>query len=253
MRLIRQIERQGAFLFRWRSYLPLTLLPATLVALNETAYFEAKSGVDLHDWWVYICMLISLAGLAVRWVTIGFVPSGTSGRNTRYQRADRLNTTGIYSVVRHPLYLGNFIVILGLALSLAVWWFVLLVSLAYWLYIERIITAEEAFLASSFGKEYNEWADHTPTFMPSFSRWRCAQEPICLRMILRREYNGVLAVALAYFVMEAFLDVLIEGEPFFSWLQEDRVWTLFLVGSFIVFLCLRTAKKHTDLLRVSRQ
>ena len=32
----------------------------------------------------------------------------TSGRNTHDQVADSLNTSGIYSIVRHPLYVGNF-------------------------------------------------------------------------------------------------------------------------------------------------
>ncbi|MGB8874133.1 MAG: hypothetical protein WCC75_12145, partial [Desulfobaccales bacterium] len=45
----------------------------------------------------------------------GLPPRGTSGRNTQGQVAETLNTTGIYSLVRNPLYLGNFLIWLGLS------------------------------------------------------------------------------------------------------------------------------------------
>ncbi|MGC9453013.1 MAG: methyltransferase family protein, partial [Oceanipulchritudo sp.] len=50
---------------------------------------------------------------------------GTSGRNTKQQVAYSLNTTGFYSVVRNPLYLGNFFMYLGIALFTHHWWLVL--------------------------------------------------------------------------------------------------------------------------------
>lgn len=48
--------------------------------------------------------------------TIGQVPKGTSGRNTSQQVADTLSTDGVYSVVRHPLYLGNFLMCMGVSM-----------------------------------------------------------------------------------------------------------------------------------------
>ena len=60
---------------------------------------------------------------------MGFAPRGTSGRNTLGQVAEVLNTSGMYSVVRNPLYLGNFVIWLGLALFIKVWWCILIVVL----------------------------------------------------------------------------------------------------------------------------
>ncbi|MBX6368265.1 MAG: lipid A phosphate methyltransferase [Rhodospirillales bacterium] len=250
MRLIERLEREGAFLFRWRSFLPLVVVPAAVPALYEAARFEAVWGPTAHHAWVYACMALSFVGLGIRWMTVGFVPAGTSGRRTRSQQAEVLNTTGMYSIVRNPLYLGNFLAILGLALSTEDWRFVLLVCSAYWLYIERVIAAEERFLAGKFGARYEEWARDTPAFIPSFSRWRSPAEAFSLRTVLRREYNGVLAVAASYFVLEAITDLVIEGEAFSGWLDEDRVWVWLFVASTIVFASLRTLKKHTHLLHV---
>lgn len=250
MRIIKQLEREGGFLFRWRSFLPLAIIPVALPALYQAAEFEALWGSGVEDFWIYACMLLSFGGLGIRWVTVGFVPPGTSGRNTRSQRAAVLNTTGMYSIVRNPLYLGNFVVIFGLALSTKAWWFVLLVSLAYWLYIERIVAAEEQFLAEKFGDTYEEWVRVTPIFIPSLSCWHRPTEAFSLRTVLRREYNGVLAVAASYLAMEAVVDLIMEGEAFSSWLDEDRFWVWLFLGSSLVFLVLRTLKKHTRCLRV---
>ena len=74
----------------------------------------------------------------------------TSGRNTSEgQVADTINQTGMYSMVRHPLYVGNFIMWLGIALFTASIWFVLLFIAVYWLYYERIMYAEEQFMRRS--------------------------------------------------------------------------------------------------------
>lgn len=253
MRLIERLERDGAFLFRWRSFLPLVIVPAAVPALYEAAQFEALWGQTPDHVWVYACMLLSVVGLAIRWGTVGFVPPGTSGRNTRSQRADVLNTAGMYSIIRNPLYLGNFVAILGLAVSTKAWWFVLLVCLAYWLYIERIIAAGERFQAEKFGATYDEWARKTPAFIPNFSCWCRPTKAFSLRTVLRREYNGILAVAVSYLGLEVVADLVIEGEALSSWLAEDHVWVWFFLTSSVVFLGLRTLKKHTRLLRVVTQ
>jgi len=103
--------------------------------------------------------LISLCGLAIRVYTVGHTPANTSGRNTAGQLAESLNTTGIYSLVRHPLYLGNFFMWLGVALLIANFWFVIAFVFAYWIYYERIMFAEEQFLRTKFGPTYVEWAN----------------------------------------------------------------------------------------------
>lgn len=52
----------------------------------------------------------------------------------------------MYSIVRNPLYLGNFLMVLRVVLVLRVWWLSLLYLLVFTIYYERIIFAEEMFL-----------------------------------------------------------------------------------------------------------
>src|SRR5438132_991783 len=114
MPLKEELQQQGDWLFRWRSYVPLALVPVLLAAI-VTEEPPVRSPAD--RWWMLFCLGVSLVGLGIRVLTVGFVPRGTSGRNTRRQMARQLNSTGMYSVVRHPLYLGNMVIWLGIAMT----------------------------------------------------------------------------------------------------------------------------------------
>lgn len=251
MMLKERFRRDGAFLFRWRSYLPLLLLAFVVPALYGRAHAEAAVGAHFAHEWIYFCIAISYAGLLIRCLTVGFVPAGTSGRGTRSQRADVLNTTGVYSIVRNPLYLGNFLAMLGLVMSLMMWWLVALFILAYWLYLERIIWTEEEFLSARFGARYSEWCARTPAFIPNFALWRPADLPFSIRTVLRREYHGALAIAAAYFSLEAIIDLGIERESWNVWIAEDEVWVYLFLICCLVYLSLMFLKKRTQLLSVS--
>ncbi|MCD8519758.1 MAG: isoprenylcysteine carboxylmethyltransferase family protein [Alphaproteobacteria bacterium] len=251
MNIIEKLAHQGNFLFRWRSFLPLFFIIPGFFAISESVLIEEKYGDFLEEIWVYFSFIVSLCGLAIRWVSVGYVPAGTSGRNTKMQRANYLNTTGLYSVVKNPLYLGNFIAMLGVVMSLKVWWLVALGSLTYWIYIERVIVAEEKFLTTKFGQRYIEWAARTPIFIPDFRLWRAPVMPFSFKTVLRREYNGLMAVCSAFFLMEVMVDVFVEREPVIYWLREDWPWAIMMMTGSTLFFGLRFLKKNTRMLHVA--
>ena len=55
-----------------------------------------------------ISIVLCFVGFLVRFYTIATSAKDTSGRNTKQQVANSLNTKGIYSIIRHPLYFGNY-------------------------------------------------------------------------------------------------------------------------------------------------
>jgi protein-S-isoprenylcysteine O-methyltransferase Ste14 len=243
MALREEFENTGNWLFRWRSYLPLIVIAIFLLALREYEYPGHSEKLD-HIWEV-VCLLVSFLGLGIRIVTIGHTPRGTSGRNTKKQVAETLNTTGLYSVVRNPLYLGNFFMWLGIALFAHLWWLTLIYILVFWLYYERIIFAEEAYLRDKFGNEYLEWANKTPAFIPKLSQYRKANLPFSLRNVLRREYNGFFAVIVILFVLETVGEIFVKGR-----LEFDLGWIFLLGIGFVVWMVLRSLKKYTKVLNV---
>ncbi|MCB9838659.1 MAG: hypothetical protein H6813_04910 [Phycisphaeraceae bacterium] len=243
MPLIEEMERSGAWMFRWRSYLPLVMLALCLVALVEMRAHREDNSLTIA--WEALSFLVSGAGLGVRVLTIGHTPRRTSGRNTRHQVAEKINTTGMYSVVRNPLYLGNFIVGLGAAMFTRIWWVALIYALLFFLYYERIILAEESFLRSRFGERYTRWASRTPAFIPRLSGYVRPELPFCLKTVLRREYNGMFVVVLVFALLEFFDSLVLRPTP-----QISAVWASLLGGGFLLWASLRFLKKRTALLRV---
>jgi protein-S-isoprenylcysteine O-methyltransferase Ste14 len=243
MSLRYQLERSGSWLFRYRSYLPLVILPIFLVCLASSSYLGHSNA--LNEFWQKGCMVISFFGLALRVIVVGHAPHGTSGRNTRDQVADTLNTTGMYSVVRHPLYLANYIIVIGFAMEFHIWWLVLLTSCIYALYYERIMLAEEAFLRRRFGAVFEQWAAVTPAFFPKFHGWKPSPVPFCWRTVLQREYNAFFLIIVVFFLLDLIGDSIIDRR-----LKFDPIWFGLLVGGFVIFAILRTLKKRTHLLAV---
>ena len=221
MPLIEEFESSGDWMFRWRSYLPLATIVFFLGGLDYFSYPYGSHFLD--ELWEILCLVISLLGLAVRVLTIGFTASHTSGRNTAGQVAAELNTTGMYSAIRNPLYLGNFLMVLGVMLFLRVWWIPVIYVLLFVLYYERIIFAEERFLRHTFGTRYLDWASQTPAFFPRFDRWQSPDLPFRWKKALRREYHGLLALAATMFLLEVAGDLYI-GERF----EIDILWAIFL-------------------------
>lgn len=196
--------------------MPLTLLPFIALALPQSSRMEAALGTTGSTLIQWIAFAVAMCGLILRCITVSFAPDGTSSRDTRGLRAPSLNNTGVYSVVRHPLYLGAGLMWIGVAMSMRVWWLVVIVGFAYWLYIERVMLAEEAFLNETFGDQFRQWASRTPAFIPRVSQWQPQAMPFQAKRLLS-EHNGLLAVALLITGFRFLSDRLFGGQTGAGW------------------------------------
>jgi len=237
-----EMPRHGAFLFRWRSYLPLVLVPLVFWELiGADNIFWASN--NFRETWSVVCLCIVLAGISIRCITTGYAPKGTSGRNTREQVAEQLNTTGIYSTCRNPLYLGNLIILSGIILMVGSWEFFLIVLLAFILYYERIIFAEEEFLENKFGETYRNWASKTPFLIPSFSYWRKPDIKFNWKRVIKKELYGITAAVSSMFFINVAGDYFARGH-----LKIDLFWWVLFVVTIILFFFIRILKKSTNIL-----
>lgn len=239
MALREEWEKQGNWLFRWRSYLPVIVLALAMAGMGFD--FKEPSKIEwVEDSYEVFCMFISFLGLGVRILTVGYKPKGTSGGNTREQEASVLNTTGTYSVVRHPLYLGNCIIWLGISLFFCEWWMVVIISLVFWLYYERIMFAEEEFLRRKFGDEYVEWAAKTPAFIPKFSNWKPWEMEFSWKKVLGKEYAGFFAIIAVFTLLDFLSELFSDGHA-----SLDFSWGLIFISGAMVYVVLRGLKKLT--------
>lgn len=86
-------------------------------------------------WLEHPAIFVSLLGLGIRIHAVGYSGKHTSGRNTgKGQIADILNTKGLYSITRNPLYVGNYLMWLGFAMLTCNLWFIGVFSLIFWIY-----------------------------------------------------------------------------------------------------------------------
>ena len=240
MALIHSFEKSGNFLFRHRGQIPVILFVLVVPVLYFTNY--SMLGDITITTLTYFAVFISMLGFIVRAISIGTTPKGTSGRNRDEQVAESLNTSGIYSTVRHPLYLGNYLMWIGIVLFTFNIYFFIIVSLAYWLYYERIMFAEERFLEKKFGEKYLQWSLKVPAFIPCFKNYRKSETPFSIVSVLRREYSGFLATVLSF----TFIDHL---RYYFEYNSIDyyRTSTYVLICAIVITIILRSLKHYTKL------
>jgi protein-S-isoprenylcysteine O-methyltransferase Ste14 len=142
----------GAVLFRHRGWLPLLFLGIPLVMPGTTSPFRWQVGLAL----IVFGEAVRLAGVAA---------AGTVTRR-RSRNVQRLVTYGIFSWVRNPLYVGNFLIWMGFVTISGVLWFLPIAVLLFAVEYELIVRYEEGVLESIFGREYLDYKNETPRWIP---------------------------------------------------------------------------------------
>ena len=243
MALQEELKKQGDFLFKHRRYLPLLLLVVGLGVKIYQEKFVAES--ILSEVLESISFMVGLMGLGIRIFTVGYTPKNTSGRNTKEgQIADTLNTTGMYSIIRNPLYLGNYLMWVSVVMFTGNFGFVLLFSLVFWIYYERIVYAEESFLREKFGKLYLDWASHTPAFIPKHVSYVKPNIKFSWKKVAKKEKNGLFALFLLFWVFESVGEYVEEGM-----FVVEEIWLyLGTITTGILYLVLKYLKKHSNVL-----
>jgi protein-S-isoprenylcysteine O-methyltransferase Ste14 len=154
------ILKIGNFLFHYRN----GLFPLVYALL----FFNSPSLIGNYRLAALLGFLVALSGQLLRAATIGLEYIIRGGRN-RQVYAEKLVEGGLFSHCRNPLYLGNFIILCGVALAsnsllflgIAIPFF----AFAYW----AIIAAEENYLANKFGEQFDHYCARVNRLVPNFS------------------------------------------------------------------------------------
>jgi len=244
MALVHSLEKNGNKLFKYRGQIPVFLFLLSIPVVYFTDYQFLKECDHLDVILLITCVIFSLAGQIIRAIAIGTSSKHTSGRNTKEgQVAEALNTKGIYSTVRHPLYLGNYFMWIGIVMYSYNVYFVIIVSLLFWLYYERIMFAEERFLERKFGEAYVNWSMKVPAFWPSLKNKIPSDIPFSMKTILRREYSGISATIIGFVFVDFLRDWFVAGELQLKWIH-----LIVFVSALMFSLILRSLKHYTKVL-----
>lgn len=99
---------------------------------------------------------LAVLGMAVRLYASGFIVKNAE-----------LATYGPYALVRHPLYTGNILVVIGLGIANGSWWALPVAALFFWFYYPTAIEYEDRKLHGLFGARWEQWAASVPALIPS--------------------------------------------------------------------------------------
>jgi protein-S-isoprenylcysteine O-methyltransferase Ste14 len=157
-------------------------------------------GLVLLDFWQgdepRDVLALAQPAVALGWTSIllGLALRSWAAGTLRKQKV--LATSGPYGLVRNPLYVGSFAMMLGFGLLVADWWVVpVLVGPVAWLYW-RTVRSEEERLAELFPQQWPNYAASVGRFVPR--RWVVVRGEWSLRQwIANREYQAWLGTALA--------------------------------------------------------
>ena len=111
--------------------------------------------LKLNTAWFY-------AGLST--FLFGMVFTFIAGISLDATPTDRPATEGLYRISRNPIYLGCFLIYIGISIACASWLFLLLTAIWIILY-EILITPEERWCLEKYGNAYREYMDRTPKWI----------------------------------------------------------------------------------------
>lgn len=105
---------------------------------------------------------------------------------------------GPSSVVRHPLLLGDFLMLLGLSVNTQVWWFIGLCVAGFSLYVHFLLRREARSAPH---------AHRAPAFVPDFSVWHGPAKAFSWRRAASREFGSIYLVVACTVMFEVGIDL----------------------------------------------
>ena len=156
----------GFFLFwagLWFSPQPRFILP--LLSKFSVVFPFLNLSTPIVHLVVFVPLFLSGAWLGIAGVR------GTTLKVAETHRANEIITSGVYSIIRHPQYLGGLIAHMGFTFLFSAW-FSLLSTPIMVLLVFLISKKEEKELATEFGEQYQDYAKKVPMFLPRFQYCR---------------------------------------------------------------------------------
>ena len=142
------------------------------------------------DWALYASVLIIAIGIVVRLWASGFIIKNK-----------QLATNGPYSLVRHPLYTGNLLIVYGFVAASGLWWTFIIATVFFVFYYTPAIEYEDRKLFGIFGDAWKDFAKQTPALFPSFGgRSRDLRGYWSFKTSMMVNYEPVIALVLLGFL-----------------------------------------------------
>jgi protein-S-isoprenylcysteine O-methyltransferase Ste14 len=201
--------RLGKFFFKFRNAV-FPILYLCLIVFTRPGIFLGNAQLDRYVG--VLGVLIVLAGQIFRMLVIGFAYIRRGGKDGKVY-ASSLVQTGFYAHVRHPMYVGNYLIMLGFVLLYGSLWAYLLVLPFFTVVYYSLVKNEESYLKDSFGQEYEDYAANVNRFIPNFTGITISLERYHYdwKKVLRKEYGTITFVLCGLLAMIIWKDLTLFG------------------------------------------
>lgn len=222
----------GNFLFRFRSFTPVPLIIIVFV------FIRPEINPEINNLLIFAGLLIMITGESIRIISVGFSFSGTSGRES-FLKADNLNMSGIYSIVRNPLYIGNLLIYTGLLVVYsniyALIFFDLLLIIQYYF----IILAEENFLQEIYGDEYSNYKKAVNSILPRFGNSKKPENKFNKLKVIFKENDSVFNALVIFGIIELYKGYITTGE-----IIHGKSYSIYFGVLIISYILIKILKKR---------
>lgn len=233
----------GNFLFRYRNTMFFVVGFILILSTKPRFIFESTFYDNCMD---AAGFAVAITGQFLRALVIGKDYIKRGGRDKKIT-AGRLVQGGLFAHSRNPLYLGNILIIVGLGIIYnSMWGYILAYSFFIFGYL-AIVMAEEKFLKTKFGDEYETYCKSVPRFIPRFAGMRetLANGSFDWLRFLRKEYNMICIWVGSAIALRAWTETLHFG--YSSSRKDILIMSLCLIPISIFYCATRYLKKSEKL------
>ena len=223
----------GNFFFKYRNFV-FPIFALTIFIPSPKIFTAEVFGLNYYMYPVILGLIIAFSGQVIRAATIGLKYIARGGKDKKVY-ADDLVTQGIFNHCRNPLYVGNILMLTGVGLiSNSLIFMIIVVPLFSFIY-QCIVLAEENFLRTKFGNEYDLYCEKANRWIPKlnglsetfgsmkFEWWR----------YVTNEYNTIFNLFISIGIVS-----IIFVEPLVNMEQQDKLKFGLIYFFFFLFIYL---------------
>ena len=119
----------------------------------------------LPNWLFYPGIFLMIVGILVRQWAV-FVLGRYFTLTIGVQKNQKVVDSGLFRFIRHPSYLGLFIIVIGIGVALQSWGGILAILVMFGFALGYRIHVEEKFLVSELGNDYIQYMKRTKRLIP---------------------------------------------------------------------------------------
>lgn len=166
--ILPKLRRKGGAVKRKdnRSNLSSNLLRVSLFGSVLTAILFAVNHIAmLPDWIFFPGIFLMVTGILVRLWAI-FTLGRSFTLTLSVQNNQKVVDNGPYRFIRHPSYLGLFLIAVGIGVALQTWGGIIVILVIFGLALAYRIHVEEKFLVTELGDDYVQYRKRTKRLIP---------------------------------------------------------------------------------------